>query len=176
MSSHIRQHAPMKKKPARETFAANLRRRMDDHDNLNTQAKLAARAGIAQRTVGRMLKNEADPQLGHCEAVAEALGVPLVDLLTDAELTAPGLHYDSQAVARLTRESREKIESYIRFIIATETSPNSHGNELNLSQTLPATDAQEDTVRRVARRSLSDKTLSIHEDQTHTRGGKRGHR
>lgn len=149
---------------------------MDDHDNLNTQAKLAARAGIAQRTVGRMLKNEADPQLGHCEAVAEALGVSLIDLLTDPDSAVSGLHYDRNAAARLTQESREKIESYIRFIIATEAPTSSGENELNVSQTLPATQAQEDTVKRVARRSLSDKTLSIHEDQSHTRGGKRGHR
>ncbi|MCZ2897469.1 helix-turn-helix transcriptional regulator [Burkholderia thailandensis] len=175
MTSHIRQHAAMKQKPARETLAANLRQRMDDHDTLNTQAKLAARAGIAQRTVGRMLKNEADPQLGHCEAVAEALGVSLIDLLSDPNLAVSGLHYDSDAVARLTQESREKIESYIRFIIATE-GPSGRRNELNVSRTLPATDAQADTVKRVARRSLSDKTLSIHEDQSHTRGGKRGHR
>ncbi|WP_230944448.1 helix-turn-helix domain-containing protein [Burkholderia territorii] len=177
MSSHIWQHHRMTKTPAREILALKLRQLMDAHPTLNTQGRLAARAGLAQRTVGRMRNNEADPQLGHVEAVAEALGVPLVSLISDQTANANGLQYDTAAVAQLSAEDRKKIESYIEFVLTTSGAARVGGQEaVNISETMPASKAQTASVRRAAQRPLSDKTLSINEDQSHATEGKRGSR
>lgn len=167
----------MKKMPAREILALKLTRLMADHPTLNTQGKLAARAGLAQRTVGRMKNNEADPQLGHVEAVAHALGVPLVSLISDEGAGQHALQYDTDAVAGLSDEDRKKIESYIEFVVsASSASGKRRGETVNISETTPATKAQAASVRRAAQRPLSSKTLSINEDQSHANEGKRGRR
>ncbi|WP_249205775.1 helix-turn-helix domain-containing protein [Burkholderia cenocepacia] len=177
MSSHIWQHQGMTKTPAREILALKLRQLMDAHPTLNTQGRLAARAGLAQRTVGRMRNNEADPQLGHVEAVADALGVSLVSLISDETASASGLQYDTAAVARLSGEDRKKIESYIEFVLSTSGTARTGGQEtVNISETMSASKAQTASVRRAAQRPLSDKTLSINEDQSHATEGKRGRR
>ncbi|KVN35586.1 metal-dependent hydrolase [Burkholderia pyrrocinia] len=167
----------MKKMPAREILALKLTRLMDSHPTLNTQGKVAARAGLAQRTVGRMKNNEADPQLGHVEAVAHALGVSLISLISDESVRESALEYDTDAVARLTDEDRKKIESYIEFVLSTSGAAGKRGGEtVNISETTAATKAQAASVRRAAQRPLSNKTLSINEEQSHANEGKRGHR
>ncbi|WP_230951381.1 helix-turn-helix domain-containing protein [Burkholderia stagnalis] len=177
MSSHIWQHRDMKKMPAREILALKLTRLMDSHPTLNTQGKVAARAGLAQRTVGRMKNNEADPQLGHVEAVAHALGVSLISLISDESVRESALEYDTDAVARLSDEDRKKIESYIEFVLSTSGAADKRGEEtVNISETTAATKAQAASVRRAAQRPLSNKTLSINEEQSHANEGKRGHR
>lgn len=177
MSSHIWQHQGMNKIPAREILALKLRKLMDAHPTLNTQGRLAARAGLAQRTVGRMRNNEADPQLGHVEAVADALGVSLVSLISDETASGGGLQYDTAAVAQLSGEDRKKIESYIEFVLSTSGAARTGSQEtVNISETMPASKAQTASVRRAAQRPLSDKTLSINEDQSHATEGKRGRR
>ncbi|AOI94824.1 metal-dependent hydrolase [Burkholderia sp. LA-2-3-30-S1-D2] len=167
----------MNKMPAREILAHKLTRLMADHPTLNTQGKLAARAGLAQRTVGRMKNNEADPQLGHVEAVAHALGVSLVSLISDESSRGSDLQYDTDAVARLSVEDRKKIESYIEFVLSASGAAGKQGGDaLNISETSPATKAQAASVRRAAQRPLSNKTLSINDDQSHANEGKRGRR
>ncbi|KVM89430.1 helix-turn-helix domain-containing protein [Burkholderia stagnalis] len=167
----------MNKTPAREILALKLKQLMDAHPTLNTQGRLAARAGLAQRTVGRMRNNEADPQLGHVEAVADALGVSLVSLISDESPSGDGLQYDATAIAQLSNEDRKKIESYIEFVLSTSGAARMGGKEtVNISETMPASKAQTTSVRRAAQRPLSDKTLSINEDQNHATEGKRGHR
>ncbi|KML53857.1 metal-dependent hydrolase [Burkholderia cepacia] len=167
----------MNKTPAREILALKLKQLMDAHPTLNTQGRLAARAGLAQRTVGRMRNNEADPQLGHVEAVADALGVSLVSLISDEPASGNGLQYDTTAVAQLSGEDRKKIESYIEFVLSASGAARTAGQEtVNISETMPASKAQSVSVRRAAQRPLSDKTLSINEDQSHATEGKRGHR
>ncbi|AEA61367.1 helix-turn-helix domain-containing protein [Burkholderia gladioli] len=167
----------MNKRSAREILADKLSALMDAHPILNTQGKLAARAGLAQRTVGRMKKNEADPQLGHVEAVATALGVPLIDLISEEQSQGSTLHYDMDAVRRLSEEDKKKIESYIEFVVSASGTARSQTEEaLNFSERIPATPAQADAVRRVAQQPLSNKTLSIHENQSHANEGKRRHR
>ena len=176
MTSHIRQYRFMKKTPIRDVLAANLRRAMDDHQTLNTQMRLAMRSGIAQRTVGRMLSGAVDPQLGHVEAVAEALGVAVTDLLKDQSLE-PDLRYDRQRVAKLSAEDRGKIQAFIEFVLASQDVGSSPGDAtFRISETISPTPAQRDMVKRVAQRRPSNKTLSIDEDQTRPKGGSRGRR
>ncbi|MEN8502029.1 MULTISPECIES: helix-turn-helix domain-containing protein [Paraburkholderia] len=167
----------MKKPSIREILAANLSRLMDAHPVLNTQMRLATRSGVAQRTIGRMKNAEVDPQLGHVEAVADALGVSLTELLTDKSAQSPSLEYDEKSLAELSAEDRAKIQAFIDFILASHRADTADtGTALNFSKTIHPTAAQKEMAGRVAQRQLSNKTLSIDEDQKTPRGGKRGRR
>ncbi|MFL9883099.1 helix-turn-helix transcriptional regulator [Paraburkholderia agricolaris] len=166
----------MKKTSIRSILAANLRNAMDAHQTLNTQMRLALRSGIAQRTVGRMLSGAVDPQLGHVEAVAEALGVSVTDLLTDHG-GEPALRFDRERVAKLSAEDRAKIQTFIEFIIASQdVGSGASDAPFSISETIPATPAQRDMVKRVAQRRPTINTLSIDENQTRPKGGSRGRR
>ncbi|CAE6693105.1 hypothetical protein LMG22931_00467 [Paraburkholderia nemoris] len=166
----------MKKTPIRTVLATNLRQAMAAHPTLDTQMRLAQRSGMSQRTVGRMLNGEVDPQLGHVEAVAEALGVTVTDLLTDYSSGVAELRYDRQKFAKLSQEDRAKIESFIEFTFVSQDKNSVSDAPFKYSEVIKATPAQEEMVKRVAQRDLSNKTLSIDEDQTKPHGGKRGRR
>ncbi|MFM0283208.1 helix-turn-helix transcriptional regulator [Paraburkholderia sediminicola] len=166
----------MKKISIRTVLATNLRKAMATHPTLDTQMRLAQRSGMSQRTVGRMLNGEVDPQLGHVEAVAEALGVTVTDLLTDYSSGVPELRYDRQKFAKLPAADRAKIESFIEFTFVSQDKSSASDAPFKYSEVIKATPAQEEMVKRVAQRDLSNKTLSIDEDQTKPHGGKRGRR
>lgn len=156
----------MKTRPVREILAENLKRAMDQHSTLNTQAKLGVRSGVAQRTVGRMRNGEADPQLSHVEAVANALGIPLIDLLTDQRANTPALHYDRNRFAKLSEEDRGKIQTFIDFIFASQGVRSNMGDAtISVAETIEPTAPQREMVNHVAQRRQSKKTLSIDEDK-----------
>ncbi|RDK01452.1 helix-turn-helix domain-containing protein [Paraburkholderia lacunae] len=166
----------MKKTPILTVLATNLRQAMARHPTLDTQMRLGQRSGISQRTVGRMLNGEVNPQLGHVEAVADALGVTVTELLTDYSSGAPELRYDRQKFAKLSPEDRAKIESFIEFTFVSQDKGSSSDAPFKYSEVIKASPAQEEMVKRVAQRDLSNKTLSIDEDQTKPHGGRRGRR
>lgn len=164
----------MTKRSIRDVLAANLSQLMDGHPILNTQMRLAQRSGVAQRTIGRMRNAEVDPQLGHVEAVAKALGVQVTTLLTDSGTEPASLEYDRDRVARLGAEDRAKIQTFIEFVLSTSGSAlDQSGTTLNVSKIIQPTKAQRDTVRRVAQRPLSNKSLSIDAEKPTTKDGKR---
>jgi transcriptional regulator with XRE-family HTH domain len=59
--------------------------------HLKTQTALARRSGVAQSTIGRILRGEVDPQSGNLHRLARALGMPLTALahmVEDGEMQA----------------------------------------------------------------------------------------
>lgn len=59
---------------------------MEEHPHIKTQTALAAESGIAQSTVGRILRGEAVPGAANLDKLAKALGVPVGRLMGhDAE-------------------------------------------------------------------------------------------
>lgn len=50
-----------------------------------TQTALARKSGVAQSTIGRILRGEVDPQTSTMTFLAEALGIPLKTLAAGAE-------------------------------------------------------------------------------------------
>lgn len=81
--------------PATEVLAANLRRLMQKHLELNTQAKVAAAAGVNQKTISNCLNpgqrlagktgKTPSPTLTQVENVARAFGLQAWELLKPAE-------------------------------------------------------------------------------------------
>lgn len=162
----------MKAKRANEILAANLRRLMKEHPTLNTQVKLARRAGIAQSSITRVLSASVHPQLDIVEALAGAFRVPLASLLSDQEdATDPG--FDQAKFAQLPAEEREKAASYIRFLIAEHEQPEAESAAgeglIRLLDLHDLSEVQLAQVMRAAIRELNNNTLAEHESaQTQT--------
>jgi transcriptional regulator with XRE-family HTH domain len=95
-------------------LAQNLRDWMDAHIELNTQDKVAARAGVSQATVGRMLAGSVAASIDRVESVAAAFGRTAAELLGG---NSPLITFDHAAYASLPKSEQQKVESYIAFII-----------------------------------------------------------
>ena len=174
MNTHIRQSRCMDNTTSKtmQQVIVNVTRLMEQSPTLNRQTKLAKRTGLGQATISRLLRGETEFTIGQLEAVAAAFGVQPCDLLLDAS-GATGVRYDAEAFSKLPEADREKIESYIRFVI----------NEYNLNSLEPATgpDAWDvgvtfqqirelpeplrSIMRRAAQRELNHESLSINETQ-----------
>lgn len=72
----------MIKGPLLDTLADNLAALMAAHAELNTQLAVAKRAGMDQRTVGRILHREHSPTLTQVEKLARAFSLLPWQLLT----------------------------------------------------------------------------------------------
>ena len=53
-----------------------------------TQQELALKAGVSSLVIGKIERGEVDPRLATLTAIADALGVTVVDLLEDSRRTA----------------------------------------------------------------------------------------
>ena len=163
----------MNRKPLREVLAENVRAHMSRNAAVDTQTKLANRAGVSQSSVARVLAGNVDTQISIVAALATALGVTPGRLLDDLE-AEPELQLDRERFARLPAAERAKIQSYIDFVMAQ---PESAGSaSLSISQKLTQTKDQEDRTRRAAQRPISKESLSINENQDQSNPGHRGHR
>lgn len=81
--------------PVRKVLAENLKTLMRRTISLDTQAKVARKAGIAQTSVSNMLRPEtgamASPKLDSVEKVARAFGIAAWQLLLDSRAIGSGL-------------------------------------------------------------------------------------
>lgn len=66
---------------AMKNFRRNLRTELEDRGI--SQRDLADLAGISYPYVNRILQDKADPSVPICEQIAGALGLTLIDLLTN---------------------------------------------------------------------------------------------
>ena len=66
-------------------WGAALAKAMQSSKFLKTQTALARRSGVAQTTIGRILRDEVDPQSGNLCRLARALGMSLTTLTRIAE-------------------------------------------------------------------------------------------
>ncbi|VVD76623.1 LexA family transcriptional repressor [Pandoraea eparura] len=136
-------------------LAKNVREQMSLRPHLNTQVKLSTKAGVTQSTVGRILRGEVSPLLSNVEAVADALGVSVTSLLVEPH-ERDEIQYDREAYARLPESEKEKIQSYIAFVIATNKG-------LTFSEVTPADPAQADMLAAASSRPLDHRTLTHNE-------------
>jgi len=168
----------MTKKPIREVLAANIRRYMRTVPAVETQVKLARRAGISQSSVARVLAGNVDTQVSIVESLADAIGVSAAELLEDEADTKATLQYDRARFAALPATEQAKITSYIDFVLsqASDTKVETDGS-LSVSKKVAPSRQQQLRAGRIAQRQLSNESLGIdeiHNDTTRKRGpGKR---
>lgn len=86
---------------AREVVASRICQLMEKHPTLRTQAKLAARAGLAQKSVSRICRAEVDATLDSLAAIARALGVTLGTLVSPEAAGVGVAETSSEAVWRV---------------------------------------------------------------------------
>ncbi|WP_213766766.1 helix-turn-helix transcriptional regulator [Caballeronia sp. dw_19] len=154
----------------KQILAANMRRLMDTSASLNTQVKLAARAGIAQSTVGRLLRGEVYAQLAQVEAIADAFHITVGELLTDHSLTSESAPtYDKIAFAKLPATEKAQISAFIDFVIQRQDE-SKMSDPLSLSKKTDLPPDLKDRLMEAIQRELNDDTLTLgHESKTERR-------
>lgn len=97
--------------------AHNLERWMRESESLTSQGKLERASGISQNTVSRMLNNEVSVSISTLESVASAFGRHGYELLIHPQ-DQSSIKYDRSRYALLPQSEKDKIESYIEFVLS----------------------------------------------------------
>lgn len=97
--------------------AHNLERWMRESDDLNSQGKLHRASGISQNTVSRMLNNEVSVSISTLESIASAFGRRGYELLMHPQ-DQSSIKYDRARYESLPKSEKDKIESYIEFVLS----------------------------------------------------------
>ena len=115
---------------ANQGLAANIRRLMEEHPILSTQAALARKSGLAQSSIQRVLNAAVHPQLDVIEAIADAFRVTPAQLLTP-EVDVKAIQPPEQAAGfgELSDTEREKVATYIRFLAFERTKEAGQGGK-----------------------------------------------
>lgn len=95
----------------------NLQRWMSESEELTTQGKLQRASGISQNTVSRMLNNEVSVSISTLESIASAFGRRGYELLMHPQ-DQSSIKYDRARYESLPRSEKDKIESYIEFVLS----------------------------------------------------------
>ncbi|MGX9363651.1 helix-turn-helix domain-containing protein [Pantoea ananatis] len=101
----------------REVLANNLRVWMDKSESLRTQGKLHQASGVTQSTIGRVLNQEIDPTISTVNSIAKGFGRRGYELLIPAHDDRM-IDYDRDAYSKLDASDKEKISSFVSFVIS----------------------------------------------------------
>ena len=71
---------------------------MASSKDLKTQGALAKKSGVAQSTIGRILRGETDPQSGNLERIAKAFNMSLAKLAETGQEGEPGIERVEKSV------------------------------------------------------------------------------
>lgn len=100
----------------RELVVHNLKQWMRNSQELSSQQRLADACGVSQPTINRILRNEVSANVAHLEAIATAFGRKAYELLIPQDGRA-AIKYDHERFALLPQGEKEKIESFIDFVV-----------------------------------------------------------
>ena len=100
----------------RERLAERLNALMFRYKHLDTQAKLAAASGVAQTTVGRILRCDTSATLDNIEAIANAFGIDVTELFARPE-QSNSLSLALDQAVRLPEPERLRISSFIDYTL-----------------------------------------------------------
>lgn len=99
-----------------DVVAQNLRVWMDKSEDMKTQGKVHRASGVNQSTVGRVLNKEIDPTISTVNSIAKAFGRNGYELLIP-NVDTRQIEYDRDAYETLDPADKEKITSFIEFVI-----------------------------------------------------------
>lgn len=162
--------AVMTKRPIREILADNVRRLMRERPALDTQPKLAAKAGMSQSSINRLLAGQTDALLVSVLDLAKALGVSVNDLIEEqAAPRTESIVYDRERYANLPAEEKAKIATFIEFVIATHASKTVKSSDvLNIKESIKPTPERSARVQDASQKRLSRDALNTNENENHT--------
>lgn len=101
----------------RQVLADQIRSRMAQKPNLDTQTKLSKAAGVTQSTVWRILECQVGASIDIVESLGKALGVPAIVLLSD-----PDQVQFMDLWSQLDDHDRAKVLAYMQVTISTRPS------------------------------------------------------
>ncbi|HEF4770810.1 helix-turn-helix domain-containing protein [Burkholderia multivorans] len=155
----------MKRPDIRQTLAKRLQELMAATPHLDTQVKVAARAKIAQSTVGRILRAEVYAQLAQVESLAEAFRVsPSLLLADDANSLSDALTYDEAGYNELPEADKEQIKAFIEFTIQRHKGKPANAALCANTKKEPPPGLKERLLNAI-QRELNDDTLTIGNDR-----------
>lgn len=96
--------------------ARNLDTWMRANKTLNTQARVAEKAGVGAATVKRCLDGDGGISLKNLSLIVGAFGRQTYEVLVPADDRA-SINYDRQLYAQLPEEEKAKIRSFIEFVL-----------------------------------------------------------
>lgn len=155
----------MKKPALKEVLAQRLRALMAATPSLDTQVKLAQRSGVAQSTIGRILRAEVGATLDVIESVAQAFGLDGADLLT---VTAQHEKLPADLMAGLPSEDMDKIAAFIKFTVSQRAPAGK--TELSLREIRTTAPELQAALSKAANRQTGTTTLNVHEAAPTHRG------
>ena len=106
----------------REIIAERLRALMRSRPDLDTQVKLARRAGVSQSTVGRTLSCETSPSADSLLDIARALGTTPAALLLEDDLEVKIL----EGIRVLSPDARQRLLGFISGLQSEPVSQKKH--------------------------------------------------
>jgi SOS-response transcriptional repressor LexA len=99
---------------------------------LRTQAALAKKSGVAQSTIGRILRGEVNPQSSNLEQIARAFGISLATLSDMAQVDPP-----PGGLTDLTLVERSQSVAVISWAQATTFADAAEAPQLNEAEWMP---------------------------------------
>lgn len=156
------------KKPLKGILAQNVKRLMQVVPEVATQAKLAARAHMSQSSIHRIINEDTEPEIETVGKLAEAIGVSIATLLTEGEGDdLPAIVHEKYKALPYTE--KEKIKSFIEFVIASHEAATS-GTPVTHTERQDPQNEEHEVAQRLNQRRPSDQTLTSHERQNSVRG------
>lgn len=142
----------------RKLLAKRVRQLMADSLDLQTQAALAERTGVAQTTIGRVIKEQVSATIDNIESIADAFGIEAYELLGGK---SDSLSTDEfwQKIEKLPPADRERIHQFVMFAIAHNDYIAKNTSKLNFfEEQEPATAELKEMALKAAGRSISDES------------------
>ncbi|CAM2154400.1 Helix-turn-helix [Paraburkholderia tropica] len=152
----------------RTLLARNVRRWMAVVPEAATQAKLAARSGMSQSSIHRILNEATEPELTSIESLAKALGISIGTLLSEDE-EDDSLPFTREQYSSLPPEDKEKVKAFIEFMVASNEAARTGGGPLTHKERLSSTPEDTETASRLEKRSPSNHALTNHVRQNQVR-------
>lgn len=103
-----------------EIVSHNLKRWMASSRDLSSQQRVADAAHISQATINRILRNEVSATVANLEAISRAFGRSAYEILIPPNDPAT-ISYDRARYALLPEADKDKVESYVAFVMTSGT-------------------------------------------------------
>jgi transcriptional regulator with XRE-family HTH domain len=153
----------------RKLLAQKVRLWMGRVPAVDTQAKLAVKAGMSASSIHRILHEDTEPELDTAYKLSRAFGISLSEFLS--EQPGQGTLLDSNRYAALPESEKEKIRAFAEFVLASQSA--SHDSDTTLSMSIAPSTEQAQLVEHVAQRNQTSESLRIHADSSQNRKKRR---
>lgn len=138
----------------RKMIAMRLRELMDASIDMQTQEAVAKRSGMAQTTIGRILKQQVAATIDNIESIARAFNVDASQLIAGDKGTSALDEWQKQ-IENLPPSERDRIIQFIRFTIDQSKSALAKHTLTTITTSEPLPPAIEGSALMASKRSVN---------------------